>query len=251
MRSRILYEDKEVLVAHKPAGIAVQTARTGQADVVSELKNYLCQGRGGLCMATGRQEPYLGIIHRLDQPVEGLLVFAKTRRSAASLTGQLQRQGDEGSFCKRYYAVLCGIPAAREGRLEDCLYKQPVKNGKRTDYISVIKEAGPEMRDSAEGSGRSESSACPEGRAVPKAGAGDRGIAGMQPVIRLPEARAVPETGKGSLLLQKSQKSAGRCWNTVSCRPGKSRGSPWRISASIQAAFTKSAPRWLTRGRLF
>lgn len=175
MRSRILYEDKEVLVAHKPAGIAVQTARTGQADVVSELKNYLCQGRGGLCMATGRQEPYLGIIHRLDQPVEGLLVFAKTRRSAASLTGQLQRQGDEGSFCKRYYAVLCGIPAAREGRLEDCLYKQPVKNGKRTDYISVIKEAGPEMRDSAEGSGRSESSACPEGRGCPESRSGRQG----------------------------------------------------------------------------
>ena len=68
MRCEIIYEDKEVLVIYKPAGLATQTARVGQPDAVSELKNYL---------AKGGTAPYLGIIHRLDQPVEGLLVFAK------------------------------------------------------------------------------------------------------------------------------------------------------------------------------
>ena len=150
MLSRILYEDKEVLVVHKPAGIAVQTARAGQADVVSELKNHLCRSRGGSGMDAGRQEPYLGIVHRLDQPVEGLLVFAKTRRSAAFLTEQLRKQGDEGDFCKQYYAVLCGVPGEREGRLEDWLYRQPVKNGRHTDYISVVAEPDSGRRDSAE-----------------------------------------------------------------------------------------------------
>ncbi len=138
--SEILYEDKEIIVVRKPAGIAVQTARPGQQDVVSELKNYLRRGNG---MPGGHGEPYLGIVHRLDQPVEGILVFAKTKAGAAALTGQLRKlsgQSDEGTFCKRYYAVLCGIPADRKGRLTDYLYKQAVKNGKHTDYVAVVAE---------------------------------------------------------------------------------------------------------------
>lgn len=154
MLSWILYEDEEVLAVHKPAGIAVQTARAGQADVVSELKNHLChhlcRSRGGSGMDAGWQEPYLGIVHRLDQPVEGLLVFAKTRRSAAFLTEQLRKQGDEGDFCKQYYAVLCGVPGEREGRLEDWLCKQPVKNGRHTEYVAVIKEPNYKVRNTNE-----------------------------------------------------------------------------------------------------
>ena len=56
MRTEIIYEDKDILVICKPAGLAVQTARVGQADVVSELKNHLAGKRTG---------SYLGIIHRL------------------------------------------------------------------------------------------------------------------------------------------------------------------------------------------
>lgn len=136
MLSRILYEDKDIIVAYKPAGLAVQTARLGQQDMVSELKNR--REKGGNSAAVGCGEPYLGLIHRLDQPVEGILAFARTRGAAASLTGQLRAQGDEGGFCKHYYAVLCGVPDCREGRLEDYLYKQALKNGKHTDYRAVI-----------------------------------------------------------------------------------------------------------------
>lgn len=142
MLSRILYEDKDIIAAYKPAGLAVQTARLGQQDMVSELKNHLCRERGGNSTAAGRGEPYLGLIHRLDQPVEGILAFARTRAAAASLTGQLRAQGDEGGFCKHYYAVLCGIPDCREGRLEDYLYKQALKNGKHTDYKAVVDTQG-------------------------------------------------------------------------------------------------------------
>ena len=88
MRTEIIYEDKSIMVVRKPAGLAAQTAKVGQQDVVSELKNYL-------------RQPYLGIIHRLDQPVEGLLVFAKTRDAAAELTAQLQRQGEGGTLHKQ------------------------------------------------------------------------------------------------------------------------------------------------------
>ncbi|MGN1147299.1 MAG: RluA family pseudouridine synthase, partial [Lachnospiraceae bacterium] len=100
-------EDKDIIVVHKPAGIAVQTARIGQVDVVSELKNYLHQ-------------PYLGIIHRLDQPVEGVLVFGKTKEAAAGLSRQLA--GDD--FCKEYLAVVCGQPDAGRHRLVDYLGKE-------------------------------------------------------------------------------------------------------------------------------
>ncbi len=117
MKTEIIYEDGELLVVWKPAGLATQTAKTEQADVVSELKNYLAR------TAPGKGAPYLGIIHRLDQPVEGMLVFAKKRSAAAALTAQLGGQGNAGLMNKQYYAVLCGKPASEEGELVDYLRK--------------------------------------------------------------------------------------------------------------------------------
>lgn len=122
MKTEILYEDREIAVVYKPAGLATQTARTGQQDVVSELKNYLYRsGRSEGGHGSGAN-PYLGVIHRLDQPVEGLLVFAKNEKAAAFLSTRLQKQ-EEASFSKRYYAVLWGQPAEREGRLVNELYR--------------------------------------------------------------------------------------------------------------------------------
>ena len=115
MRTEILYEDNSVLVIRKPAGLAVQSARIGQADVVSELKSYLAKQAGA-----GQGEPYLAVIHRLDQPVEGVLVFAKEKKAAAALTKQLS----DGTLNKHYYAVLCGYPAVAEGELVDYLRKE-------------------------------------------------------------------------------------------------------------------------------
>ena len=66
---RILYEDSHILVCAKPHGLAVQNRRAGSPDMESLLKTYLV--RQG-------QEPYLAVVHRLDQPVSGLLVFGKT-----------------------------------------------------------------------------------------------------------------------------------------------------------------------------
>ena len=57
MLSRILYEDKDIIVAYKPAGLPVQTARVGQPDMVSELKNHLCRARDGKDTSAGRGEP--------------------------------------------------------------------------------------------------------------------------------------------------------------------------------------------------
>jgi len=107
MRTRILYEDDCLLVCHKPSGLATQTERIGQADVVSELKNYL-------------KSPYLGIIHRLDQPVEGVLVFGKTKDAAAALS----RQVTEHTMSKKYLALVYGVPCGETGSLVDYLVKE-------------------------------------------------------------------------------------------------------------------------------
>lgn len=117
MRTKILYEDEQILIIHKPAGLATQTSKVGQQDVVSELKNYLARKNRG-------NVPYLGVIHRLDQPVEGLLVFAKEKRAAAALTKQL----GAGTLNKRYYALICGKVNEKSGELVDYLYKD--KDGK-------------------------------------------------------------------------------------------------------------------------
>ena len=73
----ILYEDKDIIVCDKPAGIPVQTRKLGQADMESILKNHLAS------TSSGSRAPYLAVIHRLDQPVSGLMVFAKNPKSAA------------------------------------------------------------------------------------------------------------------------------------------------------------------------
>ena len=78
MQKNILYEDEDIMVVFKPAGIATQTARIGQQDMVSELKNYLA-GKG---LHKGEKEPYLGLVHRLDQPVSGL--WQKQKRGSRS-----------------------------------------------------------------------------------------------------------------------------------------------------------------------
>lgn len=116
----IIFEDEHILVVYKPAGIATQTARIGQQDMVSELKNYLVKKPE----YKGRGEPYLGIVHRLDQPVSGILVFAKTKQAAA----ELSRQITGGQMQKYYYAVVYGVPAMKQGRLEDYLYKDAKAN---------------------------------------------------------------------------------------------------------------------------
>lgn len=111
----ILYEDTQIIVCVKPAGIASETRQTGQQDMVSLLRNYLHE-KG--------EEPYIGLIHRLDQPVEGILVFGKHSRATAALSRQLR----QGGFSKIYLAVTEGAMPAQEGRLLDYLKKDAGNN---------------------------------------------------------------------------------------------------------------------------
>ena len=123
MKAKIVYEDEEILVCHKPAGLATQTGRVGQQDLVSEIKNYL------------GTNPYLGLIHRLDQPVEGLLVFAKT----ASAAKELSRQLTDSILNKQYLAIVLGKGFSKETTLENYLIKD---NKTNTSRVAGEKEKG-------------------------------------------------------------------------------------------------------------
>ena len=111
----IIYEDKDIIVCHKPAGVPTQSNRIGTKDMVSILKNHLRKES---------RSPYLALIHRLDQPVEGLMVFAKTPRSAKELSRQLTTSG----FGKYYLAVAEGDPSEAEADLTDYLVKDARSN---------------------------------------------------------------------------------------------------------------------------
>lgn len=124
MKTQILHEDKDILVCYKPAGIPTQTKQTMQMDVESELKNYL------------KGKPVY-VVHRLDQPVEGILVFAKTKEAAASLSMQLS--SDEMN--KEYRAVVFGSMTEKQGTLVNYLKKEAKGN-----LSKVVKETDPEAK---------------------------------------------------------------------------------------------------------
>lgn len=115
----IIYEDKDILVCKKPAGLPTQTAKITAPDLVSELKKYLAE----------KKESYLAVIHRLDQPVEGLLVFAKNKEAAKILSEQLK----QNEMNKVYYAVAVNQPPVQEGMLEDYM----IKDGSRAKIVTA------------------------------------------------------------------------------------------------------------------
>ena len=104
----ILYEDETVLVVWKPVGMESQSGHGFDADMVSEIRRYLSTGKpvDNHKLSTKSVEPYVGVIHRLDKPVSGVMVYAKTKNAAAALSKQVA----EGKMHKKYLAVLCGKP---------------------------------------------------------------------------------------------------------------------------------------------
>lgn len=119
----ILFEDNHIIVCVKPAGIASQSARSFQPDMTDLLRTHIAAGtcKGNI--------PYIGVVHRLDQPVGGVMVYAKDPAAAAALS----RQTAARTMSKNYYAVLCGAMTPTEGTLTDYL----LKDG-RTNTSAVV-----------------------------------------------------------------------------------------------------------------
>lgn len=140
---KVLYEDKDIIVAVKPAGVESQSARRFAPDMVSEIKKHLVINR--LC--TPGTEPYVAVIHRLDKPVSGVMVYAKSKKAAAALSEQVKSHKME----KIYEAVVCGKLVENVDNFVDYLkksvdgnYSQVVEKGitdaKRAELSYEVKE---------------------------------------------------------------------------------------------------------------
>jgi len=116
-RIPILYEDNHVLVVVKPPGLLSQGDDTGRPNLLDILKERrkLREAKPG--------RVYLALLHRLDQPVGGVLAFAKTSKAAARLFAAIQERRWE----KGYLAVVVGLPQPEKGTLRHALRKIPGK----------------------------------------------------------------------------------------------------------------------------
>lgn len=125
MEINILHEDKDILVCVKPYGVPAQGDKSRDTDLVTYLKHTIYEKE------ELEEEPYLAVIHRLDRPVGGIMVFAKNQQAAANLSDQVQ----DGTMVKFYQAVLTGELPDECGMLEDYL----LKDGK-TNTTKVVKK---------------------------------------------------------------------------------------------------------------
>lgn len=118
MEIPILYEDNHLLVVEKPVNVPVQEDASGDPDVLSLLKKDL---------KIRYQKPgnvYLGLVHRLDRPVGGVMVFAKTSKAASRLADSLRKN----EIARKYIAVVRGTPRKKTALLEHYLFKNNRKN---------------------------------------------------------------------------------------------------------------------------
>lgn len=114
---KILYEDNHVIVCIKPAGVLSQSDGSGAPDMLTILKRYIKEkyGKPG--------EVYLGLVHRLDRPVSGVMVFARTSKAASRLSEQIRTRKVE----KLYRCVVNGVLEG-SGRLENYISKDEDRN---------------------------------------------------------------------------------------------------------------------------
>ncbi|WP_029323753.1 RluA family pseudouridine synthase [Butyrivibrio sp. AE3004] len=134
---KILYEDSDVLVCYKPAGIAVQSSGVTIPDMETALRSQILRSSEIKNKSTA-----LHVIHRLDQPVEGIIVFARNKKAAASLSSQVQSSGDMN---KTYLAVVYGkfAEGENEGELRNYIYKDTkTKMAVITDNEKTLSKSG-------------------------------------------------------------------------------------------------------------
>ena len=96
MKLDILYEDNDIIVCHKAPGVSSQQERSYDPDMVSMLMNHFVKN--------GVKNPYVGVVHRLDKPVAGVIIYGKTKAATLALSKQIT----ERKCTKKYNAIICG-----------------------------------------------------------------------------------------------------------------------------------------------
>ena len=122
MKLKVIYEDNHIIVVEKIPNVPSQEDKTGDTSMMTLIKEYIKEkyDKPG--------NVYLGLVHRLDRPVGGVMVFAKTSKAASRLSNQVR----EKVFKKEYLAVVDGKLEQEKGTLENYLYKDKKTN---TSYV--------------------------------------------------------------------------------------------------------------------
>lgn len=123
---RVVYEDNHIIIVYKESGEIVQGDKTGDTPLSDIVKDYI---------KDKYQKPgnvFLGVVHRLDRPVSGLVVFARTSKALSRLNEMFRT----GEVHKTYWAITKNMPAIEEGRLEHWL----VRNEKQNKSYAYTKE---------------------------------------------------------------------------------------------------------------
>lgn len=129
---KVIYEDNHLLVVEKPVNILSQGDDTNDKDMVNLLKQYIKEkyNKPG--------NVFIGLVHRLDRPVGGVMVFAKTSKAASRLSEQIRNK----TLKKTYRAVIHGTMVKEESILKDYLYKN-----KKTNMVSVVNKNHKEAKN--------------------------------------------------------------------------------------------------------
>lgn len=121
----VVYEDNHIIVVVKPQNVPTQEDESKDKDLLTMVKEYI---------KVKENKPgnvYVGLVHRLDRPTGGIMVFAKTSKSASRLTQEMHT----GDFKKRYLAVVVGKPREKRAKLVNYLLKNV-----RTNTVQVVPE---------------------------------------------------------------------------------------------------------------
>ncbi len=127
MELKIVYEDNHLISVIKECGIPVMKDSSGDYDLQNMIKDHL---------KNKYKKPgnvFLGIVHRLDRPVGGVMLFAKTSKAASRLSDQIRK----GEWKKKYLAVIEGFPLERSGTFEDHIIKDSENNKVAVTEMSV------------------------------------------------------------------------------------------------------------------
>ena len=129
---KVLYEDNHIIVVEKPVNIPSQGDKTGDIDMLTIIKAYLKEkyNKPG--------DVYLGLVHRLDRPTGGVMVFAKTSKAASRLSQQVR----DKKFHKKYLAIVDGKMENKKGTYRDFLLKN-----EKTNTSKVVKEGTKDSKE--------------------------------------------------------------------------------------------------------
>lgn len=127
MKLEVLYEDNHFIAVYKPAGMLVQGDHSGDPTLMDEVKYFLKQkyNKPG--------NVFLGMVHRLDRPVAGIVIFGKTSKGAARLSEQIRNH----TIQKIYHCMVIGVPKQAQATLVNYLKKDSDKNFVRVYDIST------------------------------------------------------------------------------------------------------------------